>query len=187
MDELKEKIGFIKRIMDSYFQMCFRRSSSLFKVIYDNYFRKDIQKRILDIDFNYLNLENISEIKSKSYNYITWRKLKEVPKSENADDFKDIVFEEASYKYFKFHSLLIKFHFYNMCCSLFIVPLFFSRVFFFKKKIKIRILKIYVIFNILFTSSLMLIYLMDSRYKSYLENKLDKQICAYNKLYEIYS
>ena len=187
-NEKKNSRSYKTKIENMFFKYILNNSPVLFQIIYDKYFRAELHKTIININFEKNDYDNLLEIKeNKISNNIIWCRLKDVPRGESEKDFKDIVLEEEMFKYFKFHLTMIKLHFYHSITSILFYLGILSRYYFKRKKTLIRYLSYYTIFSGFLVSGMLAIYKIDSSSKPYLEQMLDREISIYNNLYQIYA
>ncbi len=180
--------SFKSKIENSFFKFIFKTSPVLFQIIYDKYFRPDLHKTIININFDNNDFELLLKIKeNKNSNNIIWWKLKDVPRGESETDLKDIVLEEEMFKYYKFHILMIKLHFCHSITSILFYLGIFSCYYFKRKKTLLRYLSYYTIFSGFLVAGMLALYKIDSSSKPYLEQMLDREISIYNNLYQIYA
>jgi len=170
-NDKQNQTSFKSKIENSFFKFIFKTSPVLFQIIYDKYFRPDLHKTIININFDNNDFELLLKIKE----------------GESETDLKDIVLEEEMFKYYKFHILMIKLHFCHSITSILFYLGIFSCYYFKRKKTLLRYLSYYTIFSGFLVAGMLALYKIDSSSKPYLEQMLDREISIYNNLYQIYA
>lgn len=177
--------GIINTIRNTYFRFIYKRTDSLYKVIYDKYFRPYMNSLILNLDFENNELDHILQVKNSSLSDVFWKDLKDVPKGESEYELKNIILEEEMYKYYKFHYFTTKLNFYHALLTIIVFPGLFSLYKITEKKTYMKYFFGYCRLSILLVIGNMVFILNDSKSKPYLEQMLGNEIAIYNNLYEI--
>jgi hypothetical protein len=108
------KPGFLEELKNNLIKNYYLQQDSLFKFMYDKYYRKDTHEEILNTDFSQKNSSEINSKRTKFIESVKWFKLRSIEGSlvdkKISSPEKDL--ESKTYQYFKYHTFIIKGQFF---------------------------------------------------------------------------